>query len=171
MNICVLKYVCDSQICDIQVTVFIEPKKLPKKKTQVIWNKLFSDAIHLVGCLEDQALLSPPGLGNKLPCLCRQHLDLPQKDLYRLHFTWKLFFLFKSFENILRNQIDLHFCYLYIFLKKCIVTCFVITNIMIANKLPNSLTFDDQSYFDTRFINLLILKPLLRSSINFTSWN
>ena len=76
---------------------------------------MFSDAIHLVGCLEDQALLSPPGLGNKLPCLCRQHLDLPQKDLYRLHFTWKLFFLFKSFENILRNQIDLHFCYLYVF--------------------------------------------------------
>ena len=85
LNICVLKYVCDSQICDIQVTVFIEPKKLPKKKTQVIWNKLFSDAIHLVGCLEDQALLSPPGLGNKLPCLCRQHLDLPQKDLHRIH--------------------------------------------------------------------------------------
>ena len=39
----------------------------------------------------------------------------------------------------------------------------------LANKLQNRSTFDNQSYFDTRFINLLILKPLPRPSINFTS--
>ena len=62
---------------------------------------MFSDAIHLVGCLEDQTLLSPPGLGNKLvPCLCRQHLDLPQKDLYRIHFFFQFSECRKHFVEI-----------------------------------------------------------------------